>query len=131
MKAKLLVSMAVAATVLLLSSAPVFAHHGAAAYDLTKTITANATVTSMTWAQPHCVLNYDIKSDSGEVTHWSAEMYGPLYLTRSGWNKDTLKAGDQITITFNPARNGIHNGIIREGQSKIVLNGQALNLTER
>ena len=130
MRAKSLIAMTVAAVSLTLLSAPIFAHHGAAAYDLTRTITSKATVTNLNWAQPHCILSFDIKSDIGEVTHWSVEMYGPLYLTRSGWKKDTLKPGDEIMITFNPARNGVHNGIVREGQSKIVLNGQALDLTE-
>src|SRR5579862_7635437 len=111
MRAKSLIPMTVAAVCLSLLSAPIFAHHGAAAYDLTRTITSKATVTNLNWAQPHCILSFDIKNDSGEVAHWSVEMYGPLYLTRSGWKKDTLKPGDEIMITFNPARNGVHNGI--------------------
>jgi hypothetical protein len=122
---------ALVVALLTLYSAPLFAHHGAAAYDMAHTITAKATVTSVTWINPHTVLNFDVKDDSGKVIHWQAEMYNPLYMVRSGWTKDTLKNGDEITVTFNPAKNGSPNGLIRENVSKIVFNGQELGLTQR
>jgi hypothetical protein len=107
-----------------------FAHHGTPAYDLAKTITSKATVTSMEWNNPHCLLHFDIRDVKGIVHHWTVELYNPLYMTRAGWSKDTLRAGDEINISFHPAKNGATNGIVRVGEGKIVSNGQSLSLDE-
>jgi hypothetical protein len=41
---------------------PVSAHHGDAVYDTTaKTITLKGTVTQWVWANPHCVLQFDVQ----------------------------------------------------------------------
>jgi Family of unknown function (DUF6152) len=45
-----------------------FAHHGSSAYDFTKLITSKATVTSLEWGNPHCILKFDIKDEKGAVT---------------------------------------------------------------
>ena len=119
------------ATIVALAALPASAHHGTAGYDLTKTITSTATVTSMTWANPHCLLHFDIKDASGSVKNWSIELYNPVYMTRAGWTKDILKAGDEITITFHPAKNGAPTGYIRAGDGKVVFRGQELGLVQR
>ena len=110
------------------AAAPAMAHHGSAAYDLQKTVTSKATVTSLTWANPHCLLNFDTTEASGDVKHWHVEMYNPVYMTRAGWNRNRLKAGDEITITFHPAKNGTGNGFIRAGDGKIMFQGKELSL---
>jgi len=119
------------AAVVALMTAPAYAHHGATAYDLSKTITSKAVVTGLTWTNPHCLLHFDIKDASGIVTNWSVELYNPLYLTRAGWSMKSLKAGDDITISFHPAKNGGPTGYIRVGEGKVVLNGQELSLAQR
>ena len=108
-----------------LASLPGFAHHGSSAYDFTKLITSKATVTSLEWGNPHCILKFDIKDEKGAVTPWSLEMYNPLWMARAGWTKETLKPGDEIVVTFHPAKNGTGNGFIRIPESKIVLHGQS------
>jgi hypothetical protein len=82
------------AVVLLIASTPLFAHHGDAAFDNTKKLTIKGTVTEWVWANPHCWLKFDVKNDSGEVTHWLAEETNPPGLINSGWTKDSLKPGD-------------------------------------
>jgi len=118
------------AVLALLAAAPLFAHHGSAAYDLQKTISSKATVTGLVWANPHCLLSFDIKDAGGDVKHWNVEMYNPVYMTRAGWNRNLLKAGDEITITFHPAKNGTGNGFIRNGDGKINFNGKNLGLND-
>ena len=51
----------------LMVSVPLFAHHGAAAYDTSKKITVKATVTEWFWANPHCFLRFDAKDDKGNT----------------------------------------------------------------
>jgi hypothetical protein len=113
-----------------LATSSSFAHHGSSAYDFTKLITAKATVTSLNWGNPHCTLKFDTKEEQGAVTTWTLEMYNPLWMARAGWTKDTLKPGDEILVTFHPAKNGSGNGYIRIPESKIVFHGQSLNLDE-
>jgi Family of unknown function (DUF6152) len=107
-----------------------FAHHGSSAYDVTKLITSKATVTSLEWSNPHCILHFEIKDDKGVATPWSLELYNPLWMARAGWTRETLKPGDEILVTFHPAKNGSGNGYIRIPESKIIFRGQSLNLDE-
>jgi len=106
------------------------AHHGTPAYDLSKTISTKAIVTSLEWNNPHCLLRFDAKDDKGAVRHWTLEMYNPLYMSRAGWSKDTLKAGDEIDVSFHPSKNGASNGIVHLGESQIVVRGKTLSLDE-
>ena len=129
MKANLLVVLAILAGLMMLSS-PAYSHHGSSAYDFTQLITAKATVTNLVWRNPHCMLQFDTKDERGAVTSWSLEMYNPLWMSRAGWTKDTLKPGDEIVVTFHPAKNGTGNAYIRIPECKILFRGQSLNLDE-
>jgi hypothetical protein len=106
------------------------AHHGSSAYDFSRLITAKATVTELVWRNPHCMLKFDVKDDKSAVTSWALEMFNPLWMSRAGWNKDTLKPGDEIEISFHPAKNGTGNGYIRLPECKIILRNQQLNMDE-
>jgi len=105
-------------------SAPVFAHHGSRiSYDLTKPMTMKGTVSSFGWQNPHVFLGFDVKDDSGNVTNWGAEMAeNPHELAMKGWDKDTLKPGDQITVTVFPSKAGAPRGFL----SKLVINDKVM-----
>lgn len=110
---------------LVIFSIPAFAHHGNAAYDLANPITLKGAVTEFVWSNPHVQIYFDVKGDKGKVVHWASETVSPGLLARSGWNKDELKAGDEITMTLGPAKNGAPIGYAL----KIVLaNGKELIL---
>ncbi len=113
---------------LLAVSVPAIAHHGVAGYDLTKTITLHGTVTKFDWSNPHCVIHMDAKNASGEVQNWTIELAAPSLLSRMGWTKNAMKAGDEIIADLHPAQNGAPVGISGTitFQLKIVINGQAL-----
>jgi hypothetical protein len=84
---------------LLGASAPAFAHHSfAAEYDDKKPVTLKGSVTKVEWLNPHIWLYLDVKDENGNVSHWQCEGGAPNGLTRQGWNKNALKAGDEITI---------------------------------
>jgi Family of unknown function (DUF6152) len=109
---------------LLMVSVPVFAHHGAAAYDTSKKITVKATVTEWFWANPHCFLKFDAKDDKGNVVHWATEASNPADMINLGFSKQTFKPGDEITVTFMPVKNGQPIGRI---QQVVLANGQTLS----
>ena len=96
---------AVACGVALLSSA-LTAHHANAVFDLGKRLTLTGTVTEWFWANPHCLLRFDVKSDSGEMTHWVAETQAPPNMTPFGWTKQSFAVGDQVVVTLEPVKNG-------------------------
>jgi len=87
-------------------SVPVFAHHGAAAYDTTKRITLKATVTEWFWANPHCGLLFDVTDGTGQVVHWGAELGNPHSLSEAGFSREVFKPGDKLTVTGHPAKSG-------------------------
>jgi len=91
---------------ILLTSSSVLAHHGGTTlYDLTKEVTVQkATITALVWANPHVEIEFDAADDKGTVRHWTLENNSPPVLVTRGWNRNTLKAGDVVTITFNPGR---------------------------
>jgi len=95
---KLLQTLAIALCLTTISS-PVFAHHGTAAYDMTKTITMKGKISKFNFINPHCQIYFDVTNDKGLAEQWQAELTSPNHLMRTGWNKDTLKPGDDITIT--------------------------------
>ena len=108
MKIRVLALLAVAGGVLLVS-APLFAHHGRVGYDNEKVLTLKATVTGFEWSNPHVQIHFDAPDEKGVMQHWTAEAGNPFAESRIGWTKDEFKTGDQITITFHPAKNG--NGV--------------------
>ena len=127
MKQKLL-SGFVIAICLLAASLPAIAHHGVAGYDLTKTITLHGTVTKFDWSNPHIVIHMDAKNANGEVQNWTIELAAPTHMSRAGWTKNVMKAGDDIIAEVHPAQNGAPVGISGTVtfQLKIVVNGQTL-----
>jgi Family of unknown function (DUF6152) len=102
---------------------PVFAHHGRATYDQTKLATVMGKVSSFQFSNPHVQLYLDVKDDKGNIEKWIGEGTSPNMLVREGWDRRTIKPGDQITATGHPARNGTNSMRIE----KIVLpNGKEL-----
>ena len=91
---------------LVMVSAPLWAHHGNAAFASDKRVTMKATVTDWFWANPHCFLQFDVKDSGGNVVHWVAEGSNPPDMINHGWTKGALKVGDQITVTVIPVKNG-------------------------
>jgi len=83
-----------------------FAHHGAAAYSDQVVILKDATVTKFIWANPHCIVLFDVKDDKGNVTHWSGEEGSPSAVGLLGWNRNSLQPGDVITVYLYPAKSG-------------------------
>ena len=108
---------------LLIAAVPLLAHHGNAAFDSSKKLTLKGTVTEWVWANPHCWLKFDVKDDKGEVIHWLAEETNPPGLINSGWYKDSLKVGDEVTVVLIPTKNGRPLGRV---DRVILANGKVL-----
>lgn len=90
---------------------PVAAHHSFVMFDTTKQVTLSGSVTSFEWTNPHTYIEIDVPGDAG-VKHWSIELGSPSILRNSGWTHGSLKAGDKITLTVNPLKNGMPGGLL-------------------
>lgn len=106
-------------SVLLLFSAPAFAHHGASAYE-PKLTTLKGTITDYQFMNPHTEVSFDVKDSSGKVQNWTAEAASALTMSRLGWTRSMFKPGDQITVVGNSAKNGSHTMRLR----KVTFNGK-------
>lgn len=81
------------------------AHHSFAMFDRNKQIELAGTVRAFQWTNPHVFIELIVKGDKGPAV-WSIEGASPNMLLRQGWRPDSLKPGDQLTLTVNPLRNG-------------------------
>jgi len=116
-------SVLIAGVCLLAVSIPLSAHHGAAGYDMDKQLTMKGTVREWLWANPHCFMKYDATDQKGDVAHWAVEVSNPTDMIKRGWSLHSFKAGDEVTVTVRPAKNGAPVGQLL----KVVLpNGQTL-----
>ncbi len=92
---------------LLAASGALFAHHSAAGLfspDVERTITG--TVTRWLFVNPHPAIVMDVKNDQGAVETWRIQFPNPAGLTRRfGWNRNSIKPGDQVKILGNPYLN--------------------------
>ncbi len=97
---------------LFLAAMPGVAHHSFSMFDTTKQITLTGTVTEFQWTNPHSYIEIDAPDQNGAVKHWSIEMGSPSIIQQSGWKHNTLKAGDKLTLIFNPLKNGDPGGLL-------------------
>jgi hypothetical protein len=107
----------------LAAAGPLLAHHGTAAYNTKDPVTVSGTVTDFQFLNPHSIVSFDVKGEKG-VEKWQGELTSPNRLVRFGWNKNSLKAGDKVTITGSRATSGANSLWI----TTVVSNGEELKL---
>jgi hypothetical protein len=89
---------------------PAAAHHSFAMFDQKKVMTLEGTVQQFQWTNPHAFIELDVVAP-GRTKRWSIELNSPNNLTRQGWRRSSLTAGDRITIRIAPLRNGHPGGL--------------------
>jgi hypothetical protein len=96
------------------TAARLSAHHSfAAEYDANKPVTITGTVTKLEWMNPHARFYVDVKEADGNITHWNFELGAIPVLLKQGWRKDSLKAGDEVTVEGSRAKDGSTTGNAR------------------
>ena len=92
-----------------LSGTPItaFGHHSfAAQYDSDQPVTLTGIVTKVEWMNPHARFYIDVEDDHGNVVNWNFELASPNILRRNGWARDSLQAGDEVTVEGSLAKDG-------------------------
>ena len=81
------------------------AHHSiASVYDSSQQVTIEGIVTKFQFVNPHPFVTMDVTQDSGSKQQWRLDMDNLSELTEIGMTSQTLKPGDRIVVTGNPAR---------------------------
>src|SRR5688572_3949731 len=89
-----------------IAAAPLAAHHGrGASFDMEKRLPLKGTVSNVKWQNPHVLIFIDVKDASGKVVTWAFENSNVHTLANQGYNRNTLKVGQEITAIVNPAVN--------------------------
>lgn len=91
------------------------AHHSfAAEFDAAKPFELTGTVTKLVWSNPHAWIYFDVTDQKTKsVTNWAVELNSPNALLRAGWTRNSLKAGDVVTIEGSLAKDGSPTGNAR------------------
>ena len=96
-----------AAGLLTVLALPAAAHHSfAAEYDSTKPITLRGAVVRVEWTNPHARFYVEAKDADGKAATWNFELASPNVLVRQGWTRQSLKIGDEITVSGSMAKDG-------------------------
>ncbi len=94
---------------LLLIAVPALAHHSFAVFfDQDGNVSVTGLVQEFQFRNPHGLIRITVKKPDGAEETWKAETNSPSILERRGWNRDTLKVGETITIEGWPSRDGAH-----------------------
>jgi hypothetical protein len=94
----------------LLAASSVRAHHSTASvYDPSQEQELTGTLAAIKFVNPHGTLTITVTNDDGSTTDWvfttgSATALAGRGITKVGPN--ALKVGEELTVTFQPARNG-------------------------
>jgi DNA/RNA endonuclease YhcR with UshA esterase domain len=112
------------ASTALLPVPPALAHHSSAAFDVQHRVTVTGKVTKFDWANPHAFIYLDVKNKNGGTDAWRVEGNTPNMLSRVGWKSESIKTGDEVTVTGAPAKNGT---TVMRLDSVILANGQKLD----
>jgi hypothetical protein len=104
---RILAAAALAAAAL---AGPATAHHSAAMFDMTKTVTLNGVIKEFQWTNPHTWIQVVVTDPSGKATEWSIETLSTGTLSRQGWRPRSFKPGDKVTMKVNPMKDGTAAG---------------------
>lgn len=105
---------------LLVVSRLAFSHHSLSIYRGERDFTLTGVATEFLFVNPHAVVRFEVRDANGNVESWSAETSGVRRLETAGWNKDTIKPGDQVTVIGRVAKDGSKKMFME----KILINGK-------
>ena len=99
-------SVALAAVVGAVLSVPVWAHHSHTNYNTAEFINVSGTITEIAWTNPHTWIYLEVTGAQGRPEKWALEGGSITSLMRGGWQRDSIKVGDKLSVRCNRLRDG-------------------------
>ena len=101
------ISMLFATVFFSVSPSVVMSHHSfAVEFEKDKIDTIEGVVTEVWFKNPHVRYYIKVVNEKGEEEMWDVRAGSASNLTRSGWGKNAIKVGDEVTVTGNLGRDG-------------------------
>ena len=88
------------------------AHHSAVVFDVGETLERTGKVTLFTLRNPHLILNMEVTNAEGETELWRMEGQGISEMQAMGFDRGSVKEGDEITVRLNPLKSGQPGGLV-------------------
>ena len=90
------------------------AHHSFdATYNMKTEVRMEGKVLQVLLRNPHSFMQVEVPDADGTMQRWSLEWKSARALAKAGITVDTLKKGDALVLTLNPARNRPdHRGVL-------------------
>lgn len=93
-------------------SAPLSAHHSAAAYNTQQEVKVTGTIRQYSFKNPHVYMSVQVKKDDGTMALMEVEAGAASVLNPLGFTKDSVAVGDVVTITGNPSRSNPNGALL-------------------
>jgi hypothetical protein len=99
----------------IVTAACAFGHHSLdGTYNLEQRVTIQGQISKFLLRNPHSFLEVVTTAWNGQTQVWEVEWNPAGLLASRGIRADTLKAGDEVTITMSPAKiPGSDRGLLR------------------
>jgi hypothetical protein len=81
-------------------------------FDFSKAYAITGRVKELQWTNPHSWVQILAENSSGETIEFGFELGAPVFNIRMGWRKDSIVAGDIVTVVFCPSVNGKPRGTL-------------------
>lgn len=89
---------------------PAAAHHSFSMFDQTTKVEIEGVVAEVQWTNPHVWVEVDVPGPDGQTVRWGVEFTSRVHMTRRGWTRSTLNAGDEVTFSISPYHDGRPGG---------------------
>jgi hypothetical protein len=84
-----------------------FAHHSIiGTYQFDKEVKLEAKIVGVQLRNPHSFIQVEAPDENGVQQRWSMEWGGAGQLFNQGIDRNSLRIGDKVIVTGNPARSG-------------------------
>jgi hypothetical protein len=85
-------------------TAPLWAHHSRAMFDVNELISVEGVVTEVQWRNPHMWVMLDVPGPNGKTESWGFEGSGAASMVAAGISPTILKVGNRVKIIAHPPR---------------------------
>ena len=105
--------MRLASIAVVLFTAAMSAHHGAADYHVDREVIISGVVKEWRWTNPHTWIYVTVTKAGGQVELWDGEGPPLTWAAQRGWSAATLRAGEAVSVVMYPSRRAARSGLVK------------------